>query len=71
MVERVAQQQKRVRIFHRKHKLPAIIGKGITQIEADIKRGLLKMSRIGPRSVGAYDDDVAEYQRRLQEEYGG
>jgi hypothetical protein len=46
------------------------VGKGLTQIEEDVKKGYLTLSRIGPRSVGAYEDDVAEYQRRLQEEYG-
>jgi hypothetical protein len=71
VVERITPQQTkpRPRKFNRKHKLPAIVGKGITQIEQDIKQGLLKITRIGPRSVGAYDEDVAEYQRRLQEKY--
>ncbi len=72
MVERVTppQPQPRIRTFYRKYKLPGIIGKGLTEIEADVKKGLLKLSKIGPRSVGAYEDDLAEYQRRLQEKYG-
>lgn len=68
-MERVAKQQTqqpRLQKIVRKKDLPAYTGLQRTAIDEAIKTGLLKVTKLGARAVGVFEDDLIAYQQRLR-----
>jgi hypothetical protein len=62
-------QPARLQKLIRKKHWPEYIGKGRTAIEEDVKKGLLKVTKIGQRAVAAYESDLIAYQELLRQQY--
>jgi predicted DNA-binding transcriptional regulator AlpA len=74
MVERVTPQQAqqpRLQRIVRKKDLPQFTGLQRTAIDEAIKAGLLKVTKLGERAVGVFEDDLIAYQQRLKNPNAG